>query len=74
MYEEDEKRELIQFEEEEEIHFYQYCFCLKSLYEIRECRCKYCVAVSCMAIPATIVDAVILVPQILINNVKLCLK
>lgn len=70
----DESRELIQFEEEDETHFFQYCFCLKNLYDIRECKCKYCLAASCMAIPALIADAVALVPQILINNVKLCLK
>lgn len=70
----DESRELIEMDDHDnETKYLRYCFCTKSLYEMRECSCRYCLIGSC-ALPLLIVgDVISLVPQIIINNVKLCL-
>lgn len=76
MYQDDpyhESRELIELEEDQTT-YYQYCFCVKSLVEARECRCRYFLLGGC-ALPFLIIaDTVAFVPQLLINNIKLCLK
>lgn len=76
MYEEeDESRELISTDEEEEgMYFYQYCFCTKMLVESRECRCRYCVVGGCSFPFLIVADALAFVPQLIINNIKLCLR
>ena len=71
----DESRELIDLDDDEDkTEYYKYCFCLKSLYEIRELSCKYVVCGTLFVPYLLIADVVGFVPQFLINNVKLCLQ
>ena len=70
----DEKRELIELDDEDTTKYYKYCFCLKSLHEFREPNCKYCMCGTLSAPFLLVADIIAFVPQFLINNVKLCLQ
>ena len=62
----DESRELISLDDEDTTKYYKYCFCLKSLHEIREPNCKYFVCGTISA-PFLLVSYIIgFVPQFLI--------
>lgn len=69
----DERRELIETDEEFE-EFYTYCYCTKDLIQIRQRSCNYCVLFGTCA-PLTIVaDSLLLLPQFILNNIKLCIR
>ena len=71
---EDEERELISNDDVEYQDFYNYCDFSKTLYNsTKECRCKYAGIFACCLPFAVVVDAVVLVPQMLVNNYKLCI-
>ena len=59
--------------DKEENNYYQYCFCVKSLYQSRECRCRYFLIGGCFLPFSIIADTIALVPQAIVNNIKLCL-
>jgi hypothetical protein len=70
----EETRELINVDEPSELRYNRYCPCTKDVIDIRECTCKY-LGLAGLCLPVTIlIDAMILVPQIIVNNIKLCIK
>lgn len=70
----DESRELIELDEPEPTVFCTYCFFTKSLYEFRECTCRFCVVGGCATPLFVVADIVSFIPQCIVNNVKLCLQ
>jgi len=70
----DETRELIEIDDDDEQPFYTYCYCTKSLFEMRQKNLKYCFCGACVGPFLFVADVIALVPQIFINNVKLCLR
>ena len=53
--------------------FFEYCCCVKTVLNARECTCNYtCVATS---LPLLFVfDMLVSIPQFVMNNIKLCLR
>lgn len=70
----DETRELIEMDDKEDKGFCTYCFGLKMLYEIRDGSAKYCLCSICSLPFVLIADTIALVPQMIYNNIKLCLN
>ena len=72
MYEGEDERELITFEyAKDNPEFKRYCFCMKELYDTRECTCNYCML--WFGSPFILaIDAIAFIPQVIINNIKLC--
>ena len=70
----DETRELIEMDDDNKDNYLKYCFCMKSLYDVRECNTKFCICGGIAAPFLFVVDMVALVPQMIVNNVKLCLR
>ena len=71
----DESRELIEIDDEtKEVNYLPYCFCMKSLYDMRERNCKFCICGTCASPIMFIADMIALPVQLIINNVKLCLR
>lgn len=67
-----ERRELIS-SEDDDYEFFEYCCCVKTVLNARECTCKYgCVATSLPLL--LVVDIIASIPQFFVNNIKLCLK
>ena len=73
MYEYEEDRELIEINNTEEgPEFLHYCYCTKLVCDSRECSCKYIGTSVCASPFIVLADIFSFVPQLLINNVKLC--
>ena len=70
----DESRELIEFDKPESIEYYKYCFCLKSLYEMKECSCRYISLCMPLSPCFVVADTLAFIPQCILNNIKLCLQ
>jgi len=70
----DETRELISLDDEENDNYLTYCFCMKSLCEVRERNVKFCICGGIASPFLFVADMVALVPQVIINNVKLCIR
>ena len=68
----DEKSELVEKDYEENTYC-EYCFCTKSLYHSRECSCRYFLIGGCVFPFSIVVDTIALIPQAIVNNIKLCL-
>ena len=74
MYEDvDENRELLDTDNRVD-DFYRYCSHTKWVINIECSSCKHYLTSLCCIPFVIIVDAVVLVPQILINNTKMCLQ
>ncbi len=73
MYEDEDDRELIQINKySNPPEFLQYCFCTKLLCDTRECSCRYVGSSLCLSPFVALLDVFSFVPQLIINNVKLC--
>jgi len=68
----DETSELVEKDNEENTYC-EYCFCVKSLYHSRECRCRYFLIGGCVLPFSIVADTIALIPQAIVNNIKLCL-
>ena len=72
MYVYEEGRELIENEPNKNPEFVKYCYCSKLLCSEGECSCKY-LSLSALVSPCVVLsDVISFVPQVIINNIKLC--
>ena len=72
MYDYEEDRELIQIESDNNPEFLKYCYCTRLLWDSAECSCKYISLSTCASPFVILADAFSFVPQLIINNIKLC--
>ena len=73
MYEDEDERELIHINDiGEGSEFLQYCYCTKLMCDSRECSCRYISLSTCASPFIVLMDIFSFVPQLIINNVKLC--
>jgi len=70
----EETRELITTDEGSNDTYLRYCTCTKDLISVRECTCNYSLLVGGCFIPAVVTDSLTIIPQVIINNIKLCFK
>jgi len=70
----EETRELITTDEGSNDTYLRYCTCTKDLISVRECTCNYSLLASGCFIPAVVTDSLMFIPQVIINNIKLCFK
>lgn len=70
----EETRELIISDDIAEDTYLRYCPCTKDLCSIRECTCNYSLLLGGCFIPAVVTDSIMFIPQVIINNIKLCFK
>lgn len=70
----DEDRELLNTDTESEPGLHSYCCGTKWLLSLECATCKYRTIVSCCVPFAIIADTVSVVPLMVINNIKLCIR
>lgn len=69
----EETRELIEIDYEPK-EFHTYCYCTKELCMTKNCSVNYGLF-CCSCLPMTIiVDTLMFVPQLIGNNIKICIK
>ena len=72
MYEDHDDRELIQIDPDNNPEFVKYCYCTRLLCDEAECSCKYISLSACVSPCIVLADILSFVPQLIINNIKLC--
>ena len=68
----EETRELITNGDPPEENYLRYCPCTKDLLSIRECTCNYSLLMGGCCVPAVVADTLMFLPQVIMNNIKLC--